>query len=284
MFVFFVALTWLCLHQTMAASSTGDTAGFHASVARQQSVGRPVDFAVPGRDQPVTAVHVLDVVVVDAAWGGKDVEFTLVNQTVQAVTAWYVELDVLYPDGFTARTAIGKDGYAEYEGLRPGSEPSVVVPAHGQVRTRERLPRSPTHPEPVSPPKATVIAAVFADRSTIGHPIAVEQLFARRQQFYDGWAAVVAALEAAESDSADRDKLATALGALETAETERFPRSAGVVDSHALGRLIVANARARLGRGKDGAAKVPPQEILHNSLLQARSELLAIEHHRRPQG
>jgi hypothetical protein len=277
-----IAVSLLCLPQMIAAAAAVNTVKRLATVVPQQSVGRPVDVG-PGREQPVVRVAALDVVLVDGSWGDKEVELTLRNETVKAVTAWSIQLDVLHPDGFIARAGISEDGYDEYEGLDHGTAPPIAIPAGGEIRVRVPLQRYLGHPEPVSSPTVTVVGVVFSDVSTAGDPLSLGQVSAGREQYYEGWAAVVAALESADSKTAGRDRAATAIAAMEKAETERFPKRTGPVDPTVRARLIVASARERLRSAIDGTAKVTPEEAVRNSLLEARRELMAVEHHRRPQ-
>lgn len=279
-FLLAIAVPLLCLPKMLTALGTASTVEFHLGEVSQQSVGRPVDIGPP---QTVGGVSALDVAMVDASWGDRDVEFTLRNQAGQAVTAWAVQVDVLHPDGFTARFGASREGYAEYEGLNRGTAPPVVIPAGGEIRTRVRLQTFRGHPEPVLPPIVTVVGVVYIDVSTAGDPFSLRQIFAGREQYYDGWAAVVAALESADSKTAVRDRVATALAAMEKTETERFSKGTGLVDSTARARLIVATAREHLRRAIDGTAKVVPEEAVRNYVLEARRELMAIEHHRRPE-
>lgn len=283
-FLLSIAVTWLCPLHIMGTSSISNPSERPLGVPRvpQQTVGRPVDRAVVDGGQPIDRVEVLDVAIVDADWGAKDVAFTIRNRALQAITAWYVEFEVLHSDGFTARTAVSKDGYAEFEGLRQGAEPRIVVPPSGELRTRLRLGPSPGHPAPVSAPKATVLGAIFGDLTAAGQPFALNQMFGRRQQFSDGWAAVVAALDSAEAGPTGRATIATALSALEVAERQRFPKSTATLDPYASARLTIMNARALLRAESAKGTTVAPEDSVHNVLLRARGELAAIQRHRRP--
>jgi hypothetical protein len=227
----------------------------------------------------IDAVVASDAVIVTsdvASW----VELTLKNTTSQPVIAWCTEVNVTSSDGSDHEVVQCKDGFSQWEGFPYVLEEPTVVPARGQLRTRIRY-FGPTGREQA---RVTVRCAIFLDGSATGDPRYANLLFDGRQRDSEGWAAVVAALEAGQSAGHGGDALVAAVRAVDTAAAERgaaLPLGEG---ERRVEVLFLEAERRNLHRLLDASPPVAAEEALRQRLAEARRRLAAVQKYlKRPQ-
>jgi hypothetical protein len=199
----------------------------------------------------------------------RTVEFDLVNNTSNTVTAWAVAFLANRQDGQTEATEFGADGYKEYANLIPvpQSGSGVILP-HGSTHSSTMLSTPVT--VPVARLNASVRFAVFADGSWWGDESAVRKLFTERESRCLALYEMVTALRKARVSARGRDSLVAALSNLDA-----------VTPGYGAGLAIVV--RRNIQRALDGDPKTTgnPDDLMVHWLLQTEAEWQAADQQRR---
>ena len=227
--------------------------------------------ATPTKGQALVSlanVFLSEVPTVESGSPVRTVEFDLVNNTSNTVTAWKVAFVANRQDGQTETTTYGADGYKEYANLIPvpQSGSSVIAP-HGTIHASSTL----STPLTVSIVRlqSSVSFAVFADGSWWGDEAAAGKLFTQREATRDALYEIVSALRKARLSAKGRDSLVAALSNLD-----------GLVPGLAAGMAITM--RRNIKRVMDDPTiKDNPDELLARWLLQTEAEWQAVDQQRR---
>ena len=199
----------------------------------------------------------------------RTVEFDLVNNTGNTVTAWEVAFIANRQDRQTDAIGFGADGYKEYANLIPVPETgSGVIEPHGIIHSSTTL----STPLTVSIVglQSSVTFAVFADGSWWGDESAVRKLFTKRESRCVALYEMVTALRKARVSARGRDSLVAALSNLDA-----------VTPGYGAGLAIVV--RRNIQRALDGDPKTigNPDDLMAHWLLQTEAEWQAADQQRR---
>jgi hypothetical protein len=208
-------------------------------------------------------------IVTDTPSRDYEVAFTVTNNTDLAVTAWEVDVECRYTDGTTRMRSLGRESYRSYEDSTPGApvEKNFIV-RHGTSIGRLEFPAKAGQGLVVT--RIVLRWAVFADGSGIGDPVGRASLFNDREKMYQKWAAVLAALQAAQASPSGSASLADALERIVALESEQD----GVAE------LVTKQIRRNLEMAI--SHKVPPDDFIAQQIALAERELRYVDAHRRP--
>jgi hypothetical protein len=243
--------------------------------ARFPSVPRADDGyhvqATPTNGQAlVTLSHVFlsETPLVEPGSSIRTVEFDLVNNTSNTVTAWEVAFVANRLDGQIEAVGFGADGYKEYAHLIPVPDSgSGVIAPHGIIHSSTML----GTPLAVSIVRlqSSVSFAVFADGSWWGDEAATRKLFTQRESRCVALYEMFTALRKARVSAKGRDSLVAALSNLDA-----------VTPGYGAGLAIVV--RRNIQRALDGDPKTigNPDDLMALWLLQTEAEWQAADQQR----
>lgn len=200
--------------------------------------------------------------------GGRDVvDFTVTNRANIAVTAWEADIHVTFSDGSTRGWSLEREGYAEFENVRPSAR--HVIPPNATASARVRLGSVTSS---ISDVRVALRWAVFSDRSSIGDISSIQQLFSRRDREYRALAMLAGILRAAAKASNAREGLQGALAQLNAPDQED--------PDHSAKRQMRINLRAAIDG--DPTIRVPAQEFVNRWTAIIEARLKAADEHRQP--
>lgn len=207
--------------------------------------------------------------VTDTPFGSHEVAFIVTNNSDWAVTAWEVAVECRYTDGTTRARSVARDSFRSYEGLTPGAETAeTFLVRHGTSIGRIVFPAKAGESLVVT--RIALQWAVFADGSGIGDPAGRAGLFRDREQVYQKWVAVLAALRAAQASASGSASLTDALQRIDALKGEA---------QEGIGELVTIQMRRNLEMAI--SRKVPPDEFLAKWIARAERELKSADSHRR---
>jgi hypothetical protein len=198
----------------------------------------------------------------------RTVEFGLVNNTSNIVTAWEVAFVANRQDGQTEITGFGADGYKEYANLIPVPESgSGVIAPHRIIHSSTTL----STPLTVSIVRlqSSVSFAVFADGSWWGDEAATRKLFTQRESRCVALYEMVTALRKARVSAKGRDSLVAALSNLDA-----------LTPGPGAGVAIVMRRNIKRILDGDPTMNDNPDALLVHWLLQTEAEWQAADQQR----
>jgi hypothetical protein len=252
----FACLSLLLLHvsgESVRLASVPPANGYHVQ-------------ATPTSGQAlVTLSHVLlsETPTVPPGPSIRTVEFDLVNNTGNTITAWGVAFVANRQDGQSDTNGYGADGYKEYASLIPVPESdSGLIAPHSIIHASTTLSTPLT--VPIVRLQSSVTFVVFADGSWWGDDAATRRLFTQREARCVALYEMVTALRKARLSAKGRDSLVSALSNLDALA----PGSAGqaIVMRRNIQRVL-----------NDPTMKGNPDELLAQWLLQAEAQWQAAD-------
>ena len=194
------------------------------------------------------------------------VEFTLENRSDKDVTAWGVNLRCTRADGTTNTRFYVQETLGSYEGLTPAEVRSrKVLFSHGAI-----TPVVVLEPSGCTAVSVSVSFLVFADRTSIGDPRAIGEIFEERERASKAWTLILTALRAGQAVGDNSDGVGVALQYLNSPNQEDFEQS----DK----RLMRRQLQAALGRGR-GVMTI--DQYLKILVDRAQQSLEAVNKHKR---
>lgn len=194
------------------------------------------------------------------------VQFTLENRSGKDVTAWGVNMLCTRPDGTTSKSSYLGETLGSYEGLTPTEVHSKkVLLSHGAT-----TPMVVLQPSGCTDVSVSVSFLVFADRTSIGDPRAINEIFEERERSSKAWTVILTALRAGEAAGGNREGIPIALQYLNSPNQEDFEQS----DK----RIMRRQLQAALGRGRGG---MTIDQYLKVLVDRAQHTLEAVDKHKR---
>ena len=224
-----------------------------------------------GSTQSQDSLVVVTPPVVMASDSGATLQYSIMNRSSQAVTAWHVEFTVSLSNGKVVTGGHAKDGYESYAIHR---ESTAVVYPQQSVDSR-KLFSEINNGVAVTAATATLLYAIFADGSWIGDATAVNDIFRRREAEAQALAFVSGALRAGFASGKGHAALRAALQQLNSADS--------VVANSVFTSVARKNLQRMLERTRSDQQDLVDSE-LRNLLLTTEAQWQAAEEHRRSKG
>lgn len=209
--------------------------------------------------------------VVTASDGVATLQYSIMNRSSQAVTAWHVEFTVSLSNGKVVTGGHAKDGYESYALHR---ESTAVVYAQQSLDSRELFSEI-SNGVTVTSATAILLYAVFADGSWIGDATAVNDIFRRREADAQALAFISGAFRAGFAAGTGHVALRAALQQLNSADS--------VVANSVFTNVARKNLQRILERTRSDQQDLVDSE-LRNLLLTTEAQWQAAEEHRRSKG
>ena len=200
--------------------------------------------------------------------GIRTVEFDVINNTGQTITAWKVAVEADRSDAKTERSTIANDGYLIFSGLI-SDRGDVVVPAHGSIRGATTIDASKD--VEVLAVRASLRCAIFADGSWSGDRSDAESMFKQRESNYKALTDIVSDLRRARLTAKGVEGLRLALSHLDRIGQDDC--------DHAYKVTMRRNLQMALSGNR--SIKGTPDDLMTHWLLSTEQRWEATSQHRR---